>query len=568
MGKSRLKVTQQWLRHFDAPVALVSTAAETGDILVVDEDASLYMLDKQGNVRWSQELSFLPVAIALDDQGEAAAVLSGDGTLVLLDGRGQARYRERVAHRPTSLAVAPFGDGVVLADGDGRVYVLSIKAGSGHFLEAGGSYYYVRFVSSGGAILAVGRYGQVMLFDGVDGSLWEKDFRCHTRLPAASASGGLILVPSPHFGIIVLERDGTHRGLFEVPDGPKCVSVTADGKRLFVVNEKNDLIIFRRDGTLLFRQPFGTGVSHIECGQMGDCLAAAETSGAVERFSVKELRGRAPEYIEFPMEAHSGDSAEGPAVLWRSKVFSALGGPRGGQIALTPSARHAALLDIEGHLRIFDQNGKETARPERIHGLQPTLAAGQSQDFVVAVSSESFLAIDLRSYRQRRIALKNDWTTHFDIAPNKVFFAVADFFRGISLYGEDFERREFFETDAEVLRLAVDGNCHTMVALGGDVAAGSKRAAGGPRGGTLAFYTEHGALVRRLPYPSGEITAAASLGSGFAVAAGTGVDTFDCNGVRRWSVEIPGKVVSIQPTRSQLVITTSDGTASITNAHG
>ena len=55
MGKLHIRVTLEWRKHFDAPVALVRTAGDCGDALVADEDASLYMLDKNAHFKWYVE---------------------------------------------------------------------------------------------------------------------------------------------------------------------------------------------------------------------------------------------------------------------------------------------------------------------------------------------------------------------------------------------------------------------------------------------------------------------------------------------------------------------------------
>lgn len=552
MAKSHLRVAQNWQRHFDAPVALSRTAAASGDIVAADEDGSLYMLAHDGRVLWSQELPFLPVALGIDHTGEFPAALSADGVLVILDRSGQTLLHRRVVWRPTSLDVSPSGAKVAMIDGAGKVCIFDRATASHEILDEKGRYHYVRFTAFGRAALAVGQFGQVMYVGEEDEALWQKDFRCHTRLPATSESGDLLLVPSPHFGIIVLGRDGRDRGLFEVPKGPKCVSVTADGNRIIVINEDNELIIFQADGKVLFRQPFGRGVRHVESNAAGSTLTSVMTAGALEGFSVDEAASRDRRYVEFGI-ARPEDSGEGPAVVWRKKVFSQLGGLRGGQLALAPSARHLALLDVEGRLRVFDSTGAQVAAGERMYGLQPAVKAGRTHDFLVAASSRNLLAIDLRSYRQRRLSLKNEWTTHFDISPKELYFAVADFFQGISLYDETFERAEFLETEAEVTGLSVDGNCHTLAVLSG---------------GVLAFYNEHGTLINRLARPTEGVTVVTALGSGFAVGATDIVDTFDSEGRPGFSVEVKGKVASIQPTRSGLVITTTDGTTSITNSHG
>jgi len=552
MARLKLRVTQQWHKDFDAPVMLISTAAETGDMLAVDEDAWLHFVDPAGSVQWSREMPFVPAAAAVDRTGRRCAVAADSGTIAVFDRDGFERSHEGLVFQPVSIDLTPNGSRIAVADAGGKVSLIDAATGARETIESRESYRYVRFVDSGGALVAVGYYGEVMHLRLLEDEIWQKNFRCHTRLPAATADASMILVPSPHFGIIVLDASGRDLGLFEVPCGPKCVTVSAGGERIFVINGENELIIFERGGKVLFRQNLGRSMWHIESDLAGAALAAAATSGAVERFAVSPWGAAKGRYLEFST-ASAADSAEGPAVRWRSKVFSALGGVRGGELAVTPAARHVALLDVEGNLRIFDGEGARVGQAERIKGYQPSVKASRSHDFVVAASSANLLAVDLRSYTQRRLALKNDWTTHFDIAPGEMFLAVADFFRGVSLYGEDFRRREFFETDSDVRGVAVDGRCRTLVVL---------------EGGELSFYSGHGSLIKSQPYPTGRLSALAGLGRGFAVGAETRVDTFTSGGKPGWSVDAPGRVVSIQPTRSGLVIITAEGATLITNVHG
>lgn len=552
MARLKLRVTQQWQMHFDAPVTLVRTALESGDILCADEDAWIHLVNRGGKLELSREMPFVPAALALDRLGERMVVASDSGTLAILDRSGKDKSYEKLVFQPVSLDLTPSGARIAVADAGGKVSLITAATGARETLESREAYRYVRFLESGEALLAVGHYGEVMYVRTAEDKIWQKNFRCHTREPSSSDSGERILIPAPHFGIIVLDRQGRDLGLFEVPSGPKCVTVSPDGERIFVINEDNELIIFESDGKVLFRQHAGKSITQIESDCLGRRLTAVTTSGALECFRISETAVGKGHYLEFSMAA-ARDSAEGPAVRWRTKVFSALGGVRGGELAVTPGARHVALLDIEGNLRIFDGEGKETGPSERIHGYQPSLKASRSHDFIVAASSHNLLALDLRSYTQRRLSLKNEWTTHFDISPKSIFIAVADFFRGISLYGEDFRRIEFLETASDVRGIVVDGKRHTLAVLDG---------------GELAFFSDHGALIESVPYPTGRVSALCGLGRGFAVAAGTSVDTFTSKGRRGWSVEAPGEVVSIQPTRSGLVIITSEGATRITNAHG
>ncbi|MHC4714858.1 MAG: WD40 repeat domain-containing protein [Planctomycetota bacterium] len=552
MGKLHIRVTLEWRKHFDAPVALVRTAGDCGDALVADEDASLYMLNKNARFKWSRELAFIPSALGMEAGGAMGAVMSEAGTLTVLNEDGAGRTFEKLVFQPVSLDVSPGGRRIAVAERGGKVCLIDPQTGGREFLDVRAPYHYVRFTSGGRGLLAVGQYGEVMFLSEAEESLWQKNFRCHTRLPALSASGEVILIPSPHFGIIILDRTGREHGVFEVPAGPKCVAVTPDGETIFVVNEINELIIFQADGKVLYRQPLGRGIWHIECDALGSSLTAAATSGSLERFVVSRGQRRRGHFVEFSVE-QPGDSAEGPAVLWRAKVFSALGGLRGGQVAVTPAARHVALLDIEGTLRVFDKSGTQVATAEKLYGLQPSLKAAKNFDFVAAATSENLLVLDLRSYRQRRFSLKNEWTTHFDIAPNALFLTVADFFRGISLYGRDLERLEFIETSGDIMDLCVDGKRHSMAVLAD---------------GFLAFFSEHASLIKKAGFPTGRFKCAVGLGSGFAVGTEDSVEAFNTKGKHRWRIATPGEVISLQPTRSGLVVVTADGTTWITNAHG
>ena len=552
MARLKLRVTQQWQMHFDAPVTLVRTALESGDILCADEDAWIHLVNQAGRLEFSREMPFVPAALALDRLADRMVVASDSGTLAVLDRAGKGAFHERLVFQPVSVDLTSSGGRIAVADAGGKVSLITAATGARETIESRARYRYVRFLESGRALLAVGQYGEVMYLREDEDKTWQKDFRCNTREPSASTSGELILIPAPHFGIIVLDRQGRDLGLFEVPSGPKCVTVSPDGQRIFVINEDNELIIFESNGKVLFRQHAGKSIFHIECDLPGRALTTATTSGSLERFNISETGAGKGHYLEFSMAA-SRDSAEGPAVRWRTKVFSAIGGVRGGELAVTPGARHVALLDVEGNLRVFDGQGKETGPSERIHGYEPSVKASRSHDFIVAASSHNLLALDLRSYTQRRLSLKNDWTTHFDIAPKSIFVAVADFFRGISLYGEDFRRREYLETASDVRGIVVDGTRHTLAVLDG---------------GEIAFFSDHGALVESMPYPTGRVSALCGMGSGFAVAPGARVDTFTSKGRRGWSVDAPGEVVSIQPTRSGLVFITSEGATHITNVHG
>jgi DNA-binding beta-propeller fold protein YncE len=552
MLKMHIKVTQQWQRHFAAPVALMRTAAATGDILAVDEDAGIYLLNESGTVLLSKQLPWMPAAIALDESASRLAVVSNSGTLLVLDRNASIVDEARIVFRPTGLDLSPTGAKIAFADGNGKVGILDLAARKTEFLDVKASYYYVRFIGPSLDLLALGQYGQVFYDDRANGRQWQKDYRCHTRTPSVASHPITILIPSPYYGVISLNPSGGENGLFEVPDGPKAVAVTADGTRIFAVNEKNELIIFESGGKILFRQSLGVGVLACECGADGQSLVAVMTTGALERFTVGEIRSDKTPFLEFTIERSEGPGAQ-PAPLWRTKVFSALGGVRGGQVAVTPSARYVALLDVDGFLRIFDQTGKQTAEAERIYGRQGALKASRAADLVIAASSDNLLALDLRGYRQRRLSLKNEWATHFEIAPKGIFFAVADFFRGVSLFDENLERVGYLETTADVIDIAVDGNHHTLLSLSN---------------ASIAFYTQNGGLIRQLTSLETAPTAVAALGQGFIVACGGAVEAFDSEGRSAWKLQLPGSVNFIHPTPAGIVIANTEGDAFITNAHG
>ena len=552
MAKPHIRVSESWQRHFAAPVAIALLARSTADVLAIDEEAGLYLLNPAGSVLLSKQLPWMPVAAAVDPAADRLAVISAAGTLLILDRNGRIVYETRTVLHPTSLDLSPMANAVAFADGAGRVGTIELATGTTEYLPANAPYYYVRFAALGADILAVGQYGQVMYRGGGNRPDWQKDFRCHTRLPAIAEETGTMLIPSPYYGIIFARPDGVETGLFEVPEGPKSVAVTADGRRLFVVNEKNELIIFESGGRILFRQPLGGGVLHFECDSLGSSVVAAMTTGALERFAVTEISAREQSYLEFSPQRASA-AAAGPAVIWRTKVFPAIGGSRGGQLAITLSARFVALLDIEGLLRVFDKTGKQTAEGEKIPGRQGALKASRSTDLVVAASSDKLLALDLRAYRQRRLALRNEWATHFDISPKGIFFAVADYFRGVSLFDQTLDRKEFLETDADVTDIAVDGNRHTLLSL---------------IDGTMSFHDDGGRLLRRVPVPGEHVVPIVSLGQGFIVAAAGRVEAFDSAGQSAWRIDLPGEIVSVQPTRAGLAVSTAEGDTFITNAHG
>jgi len=552
MARSRIKVSQIWQRNFAAPVALMRTAADAGHVLAVDDDAVLYLLDSGGSTVFSKQLPWMPAAAAVDRDALKVAVISAAGTLLVFDNRGVVLIDFHIAWRPTSLDISAGGETVAFVDGAGKLGLFDVAAMKVSYVDAAGPFYYVRFLSFGSGLFACGQYGEVLFMSGAEGPDWQKNYRCHTRLPAASAGGELLLIPSPYYGIIALRRDGTERGLFEVPEGPKTVAISADGETIFSVNEKNELIIFHAEGKILFRQPIGVGVSHIECDAEGSHITAVTTTGSLERFSVGRGAAQGETYLEFGIQRAKGAEV-GPSVLWTAKVFSALGGPRGGQIALTPSARFTALLDIDGQVRVFDRTGRQAVQPDRMPGRSPALKAGRSNDLIVIASSDHLLALDLRSYRQRRLLVKNEWTTYFDLSPKGMFFAVADFFRGVSLFDETLDRAEYLETDSDVLGVAVDGNHHTMLELSA---------------GAIEFYTDKGALMSRVVYPVSDITAFISLGQGFAVAANGRVDAFDSEGRKAWSTDVGEEIASIQSTVAGLIVSTAEGKTFVTNVHG
>jgi len=552
MPKTRLRVLQQWQQHLDAPVTLVATAREDGAVFAAGEDASVYLLDRQGELLWTKALPFMPSGLGLDSAGELAAAASPDGEIRLYGRRGDERPRRRALYRPSWIDVSPGGDRLAVADGSGRVSIVATGTGRQEHMEFRARYYYVKFLAERQALLGVGRFGEVMLLKESEGVFWEKNFRCHTRQPAASAQGELILVPSPHFGIIALGADGRDRGLFEVPGGPKSVAVRDDGDRIFVVNDENELIIFDARGSVLFKQPFGEGVFQLECDSLGGRLVAAATSGALEGFSLDAPRRGKGDYLEFGIEKTRAAAPAGE-VVWERKIFSALAGPRGGQLAVTPRGRHVAVLDIRGNLCVYDASGDQVAPAERMRGLRPGLKGCRSREFVAAATTDMLLALDLRSYTQRRLGVKNEWATHFDISPGEIFVAVSDFFRGVSFYDESFERCEYVETADEIIDLAVDGNCRTLVVL--------------HRAG-LAVYERSGALSEHVPFDTGDVRAAVGLDSGFAVATGRGVHTFTSEGQPRWTLELEEGVAAVQQAGPSLVVVGRDGTTHVANPYG
>lgn len=553
MAKQHLKVSQQWQRYFDAPGAIMRTSLASGHVLVVDEDAYLHLLDPAGVVVLSKQMPWMPSAAALDEDARKIALMSAAGTLLIMDRGGNTLGQIRLTWRPSSLDMSPAGDMVAFIDGQGKVGTVDLSTGKVHLRDERGPFCYIRLATGGTELFACGEYGQVMFVPAAkDDAIWQKDFHCHTRTPALSAEARIILIPSPHYGIIALRRDGGQIGLFDVPEGPKGVAVTLDGQRIFVVNEKNELTVFEADGKVFFRQTLGAGVAQFECGADGGTITALMTSGAVQRFSVGEVASDDTSYLELDSQSPA-EPPGGPAVLWKAKVFSALGGARGGQVTMTRSARHTALLDIDSRLRVYDRAGTLTTEESRIPGRQPAIKASRTQDLIIAASSDMLLALDLRGYRQRRIALRNEWATHFDMAPNGIFFAVADFFRGVSLYDETLSRLEYIETDYDVLELAVDGRHHTMLALTGE---------------TVAVYDAHGAPLGRTSHPTSGITVVAGLGQGFAVASQGRLDAFTSDGAHAWTSEVPGEIISVTPTLTGLVVATADGNCYVTNAHG
>jgi len=552
MGQPHIKVFQQWQRHFAAPVALMRSAGDSGDILAVDEDGGLYLLNAAGTSLIAKQLPWMPVAAGLSAGAQNLAVISPSGSLFILDRNGNVTDEFRTILRPTGLDMSPAGDAVAIADGAGKTGVIDLVSRKTTFFDVKPPYYYARFAGTPSSVVAVGQFGQVLYYDGASDVQWQKDYHCHTRLPVIAFDPLTILVPSPHYGIISLGPNGTEKGLFEVPEGPKALAVTADGKRMFVFNEKNELIIFESTGRILFRQPLGVGVQACECGADGSYLVAVMTTGALERFAVGEVHTHAAPYLEFAIERSDG-KGEGPSTIWRTKVFSALGGSRWGQVAVTPSARYVALLDVDTNLKIFDQTGKESFDALSLKGREPAVKASRCADMVVAASSDNLVALDMRGYRQRRLSLKNEWTTHFDIAPKGIFFAVADFFRGVSLFDETLDRVEYLETNSDVLDIAVDGNHHTAMSLAD---------------GTLAFYTERGSLIRQTGPLKPQVSVVRALGQGFLTASGSHVHAFSSDGAPAWSLEVPGEVNAVQPTRTGIVVSTLEGDAFVTNAHG
>ncbi len=559
MSAPMLSITQQWHRDFDAPVIIARTAGESGCILAADDEGALYLIDRNGRLVWSKQLSFLPSALAIDATGRRIVAAADSGTLVVFDQDEPERVWERLIFQPVSLDLTPTGSRLATADAGGNVALINPASGARETMQWGDKYRYVRFLKSGAALLAVGQYGQVVHLSLHEDKTWQKDFRCNTRSPSVSEATGMILVPAPHFGIIALDASGREMGLFEVPGGPRCVAISPVGDAIFVVNEDSDLFVFEPDGKVLFRENASRGIMQLEVDSIGTALTAVTTCGAVERLLVSPRGAAKQQYLEFSRRGKaagrpSGSTLpSGPVARWRTKVFSAIGGVRGGELVVTPRARHVALLDVEARLRIFDSEGRQSGVGEPIRGYQPMLKASPSHDIVVAASSETLFALDLRSHTQRRYALKNDWATHFALAPNAVFMAVADFFRGVSLYGSDLTRCEFFETDSDVCGIAVDGKCHTLVALDG---------------GKLAIYDRRGSLISTNALPTRSLMAIQGLSNGFVVADGRTVYTFTTKGEPGWSLDAQGEIVSVQPTPGGHVIVCLEGGACIVNPQG
>ena len=552
MAHARLKVFQEWQRHFEAPAALMRLSSRSSDVLAADEDGSLHLIDRSNTLLLSKQLPWMPAALAIDAEGDRLAAISAAGTVLVLDRSGATSLEARIAWKPASIDIAADGGRIVFADGAGKIGFFDMATRRVTYSEAAGPYHYVRFLPAANDLLALGLYGQTLFAGGGEEGYWQKDYRCNTRCPAASARGEIILLPSPHYGVIGLRRDGKEIGLFEVPEGPRAVAVSADGQRIFVLNEKNVLFIFEPNGTIRFRQPLSSGVAQLECDADGEALTALLTSGSVERFRIGMPAPGESRYLEFP-EAPAETGPAGPVVLWQNKVFSAFTGAKGGQVALTRGARHVALLDYESRLRVFDHAGTQSMPDDRVKGRQPTLKASRSEDFLIAATSDALLAMDLRAYRQKRVVLKNEWATHFDIAPTGVFFAVADFFQGMSLYDESLKRVEFLETEAEVLDVAVDGQRHTMAVLAN---------------GVLAVYDEKGRRAARIEYPTEGYKAIVGLENGF-VAAGEGrADAFRTDGTHAWTAEVPGEPAALTPTRAGLVISTTEGNSYVANGFG
>ena len=210
----------------------------------------------------SKQMPWMPSAAALDEDARKIALISAAGTLLIMDRGGNTLGQIRLTWRPSSLDMSPAGDMVAFTMDRARPAPSTSPPAKSTCATREGPSATSAWPRAAPSLFACGEYGQVMFVPAAkDDAIWQKDFRCHTRTPALSAEARIILIPSPHYGIIALRRDGSQIGLFDVPEGPKGVAVTLDGQRIFVVNEKNELTVFEADGKVFFRQTLGAGVA-------------------------------------------------------------------------------------------------------------------------------------------------------------------------------------------------------------------------------------------------------------------------------------------------------------------
>jgi len=272
----------RWSYQTEAPLITIRLARETGELLAVDANNSLYVLDPDGKLLAMGQGRASVSDVAWSDTG-AGGVAAVDRTLVSFDRRLRVGDTKELPRPVSGIAIESHGHFVAVSTEDCFTSVFDEHGKRVQRFEVIQPLIFLDFLVETPAIVGVGEYDVFCCHEFAGRQLWHEKLWSNVGDMSVSGDGDAILLAAFNHGLQRYDVDGKNRGTYQIGQTVCRVATDYAVRRIAASSIEGDFFWLNGTGEIVFQAKPPSEVVRIVCDPRGSGCVVGQKSGRIER---------------------------------------------------------------------------------------------------------------------------------------------------------------------------------------------------------------------------------------------------------------------------------------------
>lgn len=274
-----------WTVAVDAPLADLSLARETGQVLAADVSGGLYLFNRLGRAEALTRLRHSIRKVALCDTGRLGVITLDDANMACIDSHLGFAWQRELPDTAVSLAVTPYGTHFAVGLANGKNAIVTNARRKLVEFESMRPLVHLQFLHTQQELIGASDHGLFARYDWNGQTVWSEKLWSAVGDVAATGDGRAIVIAGFTHGLQVYDEDGKNLGTLVVDGTANLVSLTYAPKRIVATTVERHLFGLNQDGQLAWIVKTPEDVVELACAPLGDWFVVGFASGRLMRIN-------------------------------------------------------------------------------------------------------------------------------------------------------------------------------------------------------------------------------------------------------------------------------------------